>query len=150
MSRVSSRSTTDAHQNVAHGLYHWPDINCGNSETKLNPHSPPLCRKFLSNSIMHFLHLYVMSIALVASASALVVAPTLKPAEKPGDDEAKTLAATETSKLADNEATGVPFGCKKPKKGAYRLRPLGTCIADFLFEGPLSPPLVCSAHMLHS
>ncbi|KAI9439092.1 hypothetical protein H4582DRAFT_2056933 [Lactarius indigo] len=66
---------------------------------------------------MHFLHLYVMSIALVASASALVVAPTLKPAEKPGDDEAKTLAATATSKLADNEATGVPFGCKKPKKG---------------------------------
>ncbi|KAH9014615.1 hypothetical protein EDB83DRAFT_2441321 [Lactarius deliciosus] len=60
---------------------------------------------------MHFLHLYVMSTALVASASALVVAPTLKPAE----DESKVV--TSTLKPAEDKAKGMPIGCKKTKTG---------------------------------
>ncbi|KAH8991855.1 hypothetical protein EDB86DRAFT_2933368 [Lactarius hatsudake] len=62
---------------------------------------------------MHFLRLYVVSIALVASASALVVAPTLKPAE----DESKAVIVTSTLKLAEAEAKGLPFGCEKTKTG---------------------------------
>ncbi|KAH9051208.1 hypothetical protein EDB83DRAFT_2398631 [Lactarius deliciosus] len=59
---------------------------------------------------MHFLRLYVTSIALVASASALVAAPTLKPTE----DESKVV--TSTLKPAEDEAKGVPI-CIKTKTG---------------------------------